>query len=313
MYLLVNELSFQGQANELIDSHKLMNDLISVIRSLRPICGTDPIRTSMTLWEKELFRGYNVNRWLNDTNRDQMLWFKAIVRKGPYIETILDEELDYHECRFHGDDVSSTSLAGAVFLGGILSSLQDADRFDLERISLEYREGEVPFTKFEVLNVYDPRNVENFIKGFSIEVLEHVSSWDQLWKRRAELFSELTFCDCVRDQLNRLDFGINNFKIIRRHLTKMNEYCRRMRMKNEDFIPDYTAMGIEASKESPETLKHFDYQREFLCPDGSTRLFDWHSKQKGQNLRVHFCPPDHGGRDFIIGYVGPHLDTIKYH
>jgi hypothetical protein len=267
----------------------------------------------MTLWEKELFRGYNVNRWLNDTNRDQMLWFKAIVRKGPYIETILDEELDYHECRFHGDDVSSTSLAGAVFLDGILSSLQDAKCFDLEQISLEYREGEDLFTKFEVLNVYDPRNVENFIKGFSIEVLEHVSSWNELWERRAELFSELTFCDCVRDQLNRLDFGVSNFKIIRRHLTKMNEYCRRMRMKNEDFIPDYTAMGIEASKESPETLKHFDYQREFLCPDGSTRLFDWHSKQKGQNLRVHFCPPDHGGRDFIIGYVGPHLDTIKYH
>ena len=313
MYLLVNELSFQGQANELIDSHKLMNDLISVIRSLRPVCGTDPIRTSMTLWEKELFRGCNVNRWLNDTNHDQMLWFKAIVRKGPYIETILDEELDYHECRFHGDDVSSTSLAGAVFLGGILSSLQNADRFDLERISLEYRKGEVPFTKFEVLNIYDPRSVKNFIKEFSIEVLEHVSSWNELWKRRAELFSELTFCDCVRDQLNGLDFGISNFRIIRRHLTKMNEYCRRMRMKNEDFIPDYTAMGIEASKESPETLKHFAYQREFLCPDGSTRLFDWHSKQRGQNLRVHFCPPDHGGRDFIIGYVGPHLDTIKYH
>ena len=313
MYLLVNELSFQGQANELIDSHKLMNDLISVIRSLRPVCGTDPIRTSMKLWEKELFRGYNVNRWLNDINHDQMLWFKAIVRKGPYIETILDEELDYHECRFHGDDVSSTSLAGAIFLDGILSSLQDADRFGLERIFLEYREGEVPFTKFEVLNIYDPRSVKNFIKEFSIEVLEHVSSWNELWERRSELFSELTFCDCVRDQFNRLDFGINNFKIIRRHLTKMNEYCKRIKMENEDFIPDYTAMGIEASRESPETLKHYGYQRKFPCPDESTRLFDWHSKQRGQNLRVHFCPPDHGGRDFIIGYVGPHLDTIKYH
>jgi len=39
MYLLVNELSFQAQANELMNSHQLMNDLISVIRSLRPIRG----------------------------------------------------------------------------------------------------------------------------------------------------------------------------------------------------------------------------------------------------------------------------------
>ena len=151
------------------------------------------------------------------------------------------------------------------------------------------------------------------IKEFSIEILGHISSWEELWKRKTELFSELTFCDCVRDQLNSLDFGVSNFKIIRRHLTKMNEYCRRMKMNNEDFIPDYTAMGIEASKESAETLKHYGYQREFLCPDGSTRLFDWHSKQRGQNLRVHFCPPDHGCKDFIIGYVGPHLDSIKYH
>ena len=313
MYLLVNELSFQTQANKLMDSHQLMNDFISVIKSLKPVRGTDPIRTSMTLWGKELFRGYSVNQWLNHTNRDQMVWFKAIVRKGPYIETILDEELDYHECRFQGNDVTSTSLAGAVFLDGILLSLQNANSFDVERISLEYREGEVPFKKFEVLNVYDPDTVNNFIGKLYKEVLENVSSWDELWERRAELFSELTFCDCVQNQLKRLDFGVSNFKIIRKHLIKMNEYCRRMRMKNEDFIPDYNAMGIEASMESSETLKHYGYQRKFRCPDGSTRLFDWHSKQRGQNLRIHFSPPDFGTGDFIVGYVGPHLDTIRYH
>jgi len=267
----------------------------------------------MTLWQKELFRGYNVYQWLNDINRDQMVWFKTIVRKGPYIETILDEELDYHECWFQGDDVSNTSLAGAVFLDGILSSLQDANNFDVERINLEYRQGETPFAEFEVLNVYEPSTVENFVEELSREILENVSFWDELWKRKAELFSELTFCDCVRNQLNKLDFGARNFKIIRRHLAKMNEYFRRMRMKNESFTPDYTAMGIEASRESPKTLEHYGYQRKFLCPDGSTRLFDWHSKQRGQNLRIHFCPPDLSTGDFIIGYVGPHLDTIKYH
>ena len=153
----------------------------------------------------------------------------------------------------------------------------------------------------------------HFVEELSRAVLENVSSWDELWEKRTELFSDLSFCDCVRDQLNRLDFGISNFKVIRRHLTKMNEYCRRMRMKNEDFIPDYTTMGIESSRESRETLKHYGYQRKFPCPDGSTRLFDWHSKQRGQNLRVHFYPPDHSTGNFIIGYVGPHLDTIKYH
>ena len=66
MHLLVNELSFQAQANELIDSHKLMNDLITVIKSLKPVRGTDPICTSMTLWGKELSHGYSVNKWLNN-------------------------------------------------------------------------------------------------------------------------------------------------------------------------------------------------------------------------------------------------------
>ena len=71
-------------------------------------------------------------------------------------------------------------------------------------------------------------------------------------------------------------------------------------------------MGIEASKESSATIKHFGDQRVFTCPDGQKRIFTWHSKLKSENLRIHFHPPSDEDKDFIIGYIGRKLDTVKY-
>lgn len=240
-----------------------------------------------------------------------MRWFRFVVRKGPYIETLLDEYLDYHECRLHSEDVSSSSLAGAFFFDGILTSLQNSALYDSERIYLECQ-GEGDAEESEIINVFNSKQLPHVIDELTKRIFQNISSWKDLWTQKAILYQELSFCECVREQLDRLDFSPTNVKIIQEHLSKMNEYSGKL-TKNESLLPDYQQMGLEATRETKITLKHYGYQREFVCPDGKKRLFEWHSKQKGQNLRIHFCPPNDNNKGFLIGYIGPHLDTYKYH
>jgi len=310
MYIFINELSFQAQAQNDQHANSLITNIISILRSLGSIQGNDPVRTSGTLWEREIIQGCSINSWLNKgiLNRDQRIWFTAIVRKGPFIENILTETIDYHECWFQCEDVSSTSLAGAACFEGALASLQQCIKFDYEQICLNFREGEQDFKKVKILNFINPDTVQVIIGQINKEILDGISSWDQLWNQRTLLYGNLIFCECVQDQLYNLDFTPTNIKIIKHHLDKMNDYAGKLN-NDDDIVPDYMQMGIKASKERDATIIHYGYQREFVCPDGVKRLFEWHSKQMGQNLRIHFYPPDLGNDQFIIGYIGPHLDT----
>jgi hypothetical protein len=51
------------------------------------------------------------------------------MNKALFIDFILDEELDYHDYYFNHQDVSGSSLAGSVYLKGIVISLQNAPNF----------------------------------------------------------------------------------------------------------------------------------------------------------------------------------------
>ncbi len=319
MNLFINELSFQAQAHDKTGANQLMDKLVSVYRSLKPLQEEGRVQTSKRLWEKELLNGYTVNQWAAEIGRssiDKMRWFLIMVRKGPFIETILDDELEgYYECLLENDkEVSYSSLAGAAFLNGILISLCHCDEYNSEKISLRYRLNEGSFAEIDIANFYNPTLSEKFAGDFIEQriksLVEDVTSWDDFWANKEILYSRLSFCDCVRDQLNNLDFA-PCIKIINTHLERMNEYCG-MLASDENIVPEYHKMGILASTESGSTLSTYGYQRKFNCPDGKERLFDWHSKQLGQNIRIHFYPPDSGNNDFIVGYIGLHLKTIKY-
>lgn len=310
MHLLINELSFIAQAHDREHAGELMEDLIEVIRLLKPIQGEAPICTSNLLWQKEIYQGLSVYQWMNEMKQAKRVWFMKVVRNGPHIETLLDEY--YHECWFQDEEVTSTSLAGAACFEGILTSLQHCARFNTEKIHLRYREDKKEeFIEVTIPNACNSENTKTIVEEIINTDLSEVSSWNEFWERKNIFFPCLSFCDCVQKQLDKLDF-IQMIKIVKAHLAKMNAYCKKIKT-DDKMAPDYTEMGIDASGESACTLDRFGYQRIFTCPDGNDRLFEWHSKQRGQNLRIHFYPPDNDCKDFLIGYIGPHLDTWKYH
>jgi hypothetical protein len=308
MHLCINELSFHAKSKSKKAADQLMNNLYLVILALKKIKKSDPICTTQTLWKKKIYKNYNINNWLNDIdNKDKKRLFMIVASKGPYTETLLDDKYSgFYECRLknNNQDVTASSIAAAALLKGILISMADSGEYILPEIELKYCFDEKPFIETKILNFIEPIAAENYVKSY---LLNKTSSWKDLWKEKEELFSNIFFCEAVYAQLKKLDFSYAD--IVKIHLSKINNYLASL---PKGQIPDYKNMGIDASTESETTLKQFGKERKFKCPDGKIRLFSWHTKQQGENIRIHFYPPDIKNKKLIIGYIGLHLKTVKY-
>jgi hypothetical protein len=306
MHVMVNELSFIAQASTYQAANILMRSLIETIVGLQTIQGSGPICTHRDFHTCKLLPEYTVHTWAA-TSSDQHArsLFLRLITKGPYIDRLLDEAIDYHECYLDQRNVISSSIAGAAFFKGALVSLKDAPEFQARLILVRFSTDGQRFQDIEVNNLNDPIHVDDFIQ----QQLAGISSWDELWEMNEAYFTHLVFCADVHIQLNNLDFRPDLVASIKRHLNTMNEYHRQCQ-SGEITAPNYGHMGINASTESEATLTHARYgkEREFLCPDGQVRLFSWHSKF-GTGMRIYFCP---FGENFFIGYIGPHLRTVKF-
>lgn len=328
MYVFLNELSFCAQANSNQESRRILREMKGVIDNLSPIIGNDEIHVSRKLWEKEIEYSLKLNDCINKLlrrkkERDLLAFLRQKMNKGPYVERLLDEEVGYHECYLFDsrEEVTGTSVAGATAFKGILVSLQNAPSYSGEKVHVLYMEGEeeISFDEKEVDNQLDPERAKIFTRNF-IEN-QDIKSFEELWRKRDTLFPHLKFCNSVEKNLKKLESRSSLFVLnaIRRHLKCMEKYQWRLEKSrhrvsaNKKKTPDYRKMGIETSIESGSTINKYGHTREFICPDGKTRLFTWHSKLKGhKNIRIHFYPPDDEVQDFLIGYVGKKLPTVDY-
>lgn len=310
MDIFLNELSFCGQAPDRHEGERLMTDMQKVLKALQKI-SNNPIATSSTLWKREIAPHYSVKNYIYDKSIDQAkrIYFQIITTKGPYVENLFSQSFSKHECHLQNEsflDVTNTSVAAASCFNGILAGLRDAPHFATETISVVCCLCPGERREVEVINQYDPDHTETFVKNF---LRRKLNSWESLWEKRTDLFPEITFCKEIKDQLQNSNYSQSVLRNIMRHLDCMNKYVKKIR-SGEIKMPNYAQMGIEASRESEITLKHFGHCRTFQCPDGNQRVFSWHSKVKGKaNLRIYFYPPDEESEHFLIGYIGRHLPT----
>lgn len=308
MNIFLNELSFCEQASDRYQGEQLMTDVQKVLIILQKI-SNQPVATSNTLWGKKIAPDYSVKKYIYDLNIDQVKrsLFQRIVTQGPYIENLFSQSFSQHECYLQNGDclsVTGSSVAAAFFFDGVLASLRGAPQFADDPVYVLCCLNGAERQKAEIINQYDPVLAESFVSVF---LQQNLNSWESLWERRTVLFPEVAFCEEVKSQLQSSNYDPSVLRNITRHLGCMNKYMKDIR-SGEIKTPNYTQMGIDASRESEITLKHFGHLRTFECPDGRQRVFTWHSKIKGRaNLRIHFYPPDEETEHFLIGYIGRHL------
>ncbi len=122
---------------------------------------------------------------------------------------------------------------------------------------------------------------------------------EDLWRRRAELFGNLDFCDSVADQVRHLSGNDPLYNTLLRGLRDLQAYCESWSTPNFDI-----RRLVRASGESVSTLARYSAERTFLCPDGERRVFQWHLKR--WEMRIYFLDYPVQKR-LLVGYAGRHL------
>ncbi len=146
MRFLINELSFIGQAQHNDDADNLMKVLLEIIEELEPIRGEESILIHSSFFSCYISTALKVKEWLyakskssiGEEQENNRLLLIKLMNKGPFIDEILEESIDYHECKFNEQDVLGSSLAGAAYLKGTLISLQNAPDFVVECVRVKF-------------------------------------------------------------------------------------------------------------------------------------------------------------------------------
>ncbi|MBF0516416.1 MAG: hypothetical protein HQK97_04740 [Nitrospirae bacterium] len=302
---IINELSFLGQVQDRSQCVSFILELLNIIKIVRNKAADTPVYASRNLLERYISQGFIIKEFLYGRNTDQKLivGFIIIVTKGPYFEDLLDK-ID-HKCviNLNDNDVSGSCIAAAAHMSGFLVSLKNSGLYGSNPIEVKYKEGIGDYQIKDIPNIIDAQGAEQFVAK---NAKREITSWDTFWSERESLFPKLVFCDCVKDQLTKVNYFTYS-TLVFRHLKCINDYLGTVPIKDHD----YTKMGVEASIESKITLYHYGHKREFDCPDRIRRRFTWHSKLYGQNIRIHFFPPESLTDKFLIGYIGKHLPTMS--
>ena len=169
--------------------------------------------------------------------------------------------------------------------------------------------------------------IEHLSSADDLVSIKHASSKDHIFehrdwiKKRAQvdqsgldlsayrerLYPWLQFCASAIAQIEALPYRDIRLNHIMKHLELLNSYCETW--QNGPFSPQTIALDI--STESQATRQKYSQERTFLCPDNVWRFFNWHSKDKFINWRIHFYPWE-TERVIIIGYIGSHLPTMDF-
>jgi len=186
VYILINELSFVGQANTRYDVPRLMRTMMNVIKELESLRCSDPICTHHSFSQRRLSSDYTVYEWVNtkfpnDTDKEIREFFIIVVTKGPFIDVLLDQALDYHECFLNQQNVSSTSIAGAAYFEGVLISLLDAPEFEDERLPVKFSKDGETYQDKEVHNLTREGQSWNFVRPRYVPSPKHApGGWGTL-------------------------------------------------------------------------------------------------------------------------------------
>jgi hypothetical protein len=265
----------------------------------------------------EVEQGTTLHAWLfQKAPRDLRQALAGRMDKAPFVEDLHEREevtrgsllqAAYDGAEARGAGVAYLRDAPAVALYGLPRWEVDPLAILLSRMDEE--EQRLVEQTVHVIHLCRPEQVPAREKVLRERVLRAVTSGDDLWQRRGELFPRLDFCAVVERQLRALSGKEFYFQQVVLAFSRLDAALG-------EWAAGPLHPGMDSSPETTMTLAHGAYgpMRDFPCPDGSTRQFSNHLKLFSNNWRIYYWETrsvDAGGRAFI-GYVGAHLPTVRY-
>ncbi len=292
-----------------------MSNFLQTVRGARVLGANRDLRSYPDVFNLMIAADYPVARWMNDgaVNRDERTFFKTIVTRRPYLSN--DENLrslsesSPAEFYFAGDQ--APGLAAALTLDGLALSLYSEARWDAATLPLEViqldDDGEVKISTSVVRHASTAAHLAEHRDWIGERQRLSVSSGEDLWNRRGELFPSLIYCESAGEHILRLGRGDAHLKPVMKRLLELESFCRDW--TEGAFQPSSLS---KVSTESQSTLEQFGDYRTFLCPDGEERVFAWHLRLTPDAWRIYFLPlPTTLTTKTLVGYIGPHLPTVS--
>jgi hypothetical protein len=257
----------------------------------------------------ELAPSYNIYNWCQDKEvRDDLrvlLMQKAY--KEPFLEDVLENYL-LSEVECHGE--KAIGLLATHLFQGISISLDTDPRWEVLQLGIVVNEvgedGNIASSVESVRNAATEGDIEHHDAAARNHMRARITTGQELWDSRQGLFPNLDFCSTVDKELVASK-NPREIQAAKRMLGALDEYAEGR--FGQAFAPNL--IRCKVSPESESTLIKFGKERTFVCPDGITRLFSWHCKDNFTAWRAHFFWDSGRDRSMIVGYVGPHLPTVR--
>jgi hypothetical protein len=309
--LILNELSVFPCAPDRVTARHNMKILDDTLRAARARGAAPSLHTHVEFSTIELAPGYTLAQWASDpaVDRDMVRSIHRMASKGPFLD-------DLH-CAAEAElgELAECMLDGRPALGFGVAAMQDQVAVSLSTVpwKRDHVQVEVHYvgsqdtrqTQISVINAHEPQSIERHLSWIEGRLSAELQNGVLLVARTASIFDRLDFTSGAREQLRALTGNERPFPHVLRHLFALNARARTWTSGSfEDQYP------FPCSQESNATLARFKHERRFVCPDGTCRMFSYHTKINVEKWRIHFIPTDQTRR-VLVGYVGTHLPTVN--
>jgi hypothetical protein len=310
MELIFNELSVRQQ-NSVAEGRALMSELIQVLRIATLKGMKRVLRSSVEVGDIPLAPGYSVVQWRNDrgVDRDETTFFRLMTARYPILSDlpVMSQRALGFEWKFR--DATAIGFGVAALLDTIAVSLRTSDIWEHSTVSLDCTSlsdgGTICEERITVRHAVRSDHINDHDAWIFERVRDQVVDGEDLITCSAELLPNLVFCGESVTQIRALGCNHPLFHAVLKKLFLFEQYAAGW----STGAIDLDALPMKVTRESKPTLEAYPGSREFSCPDGTQRDFQWHARLTPGAWRIHFAWEE-TTRKILIGYIGPHLPTV---
>ena len=314
MFLTVNDLSIHHATDTEHNAKTLIEQFVLFCKSLDAKSVVDETIFPEDLFSMPLNDEYGLTQWLDDAS-------VPIIYKRFFMRFLDKNRRYYNAQNIDGEfavlldeqEQNSMGCAFAVEHDSVLLSLPTNSVWESKSVAGEYssldESGEMHVSSKYIENIWTALSIEEILSAYRRELSDDISSGQDLWDKREQLYPNLVFCQNVKDQL----FDDSEKYHINAVMKKLNRFQEYFSNCNDSYDPKDLGMGARTESETVKSDADLRDLRRFKLPSGSEEYFFDHIGFSGKYSagRIHFLPDNRNKRCYI-GYIGRHLPTKKY-
>jgi hypothetical protein len=305
MDLFFNELSLRV-ANDRFVANSWFQALGNLYKA-SSAKGLGEIKVAAVFFGHVFTHEYSFYQWANDQNfdHDLRLLLKSRITTTPLIEEMLEEKAAGDEkmfdCQCNGQNAVGLGAASSHLFDAMAISLSTDTLWDKPYVVVNvtgFDGNDIWEDTSDVRHLYQEKHLDEHADWFRTQRRPNLPNGNVLWLQRKSIFPNLIFCENVRGQISGFSGNQPEFLQMKKRLFDLEEYAakRQAGFFNADELPTLVTPESETRK------RDFANELTHICPDGATRLFDWHSRFTPGAGRIHFYPLDDSNK-IIVGSI----------